>query len=199
MSIEFIGDDPERIFNPAEQEELTRKLLRLNEEINSSEGDVDYDRRFIQKLHLRLFSGIRDHAGRFRNRDYGEEYLIFGPNRSISAIEVSKCLDEYFEMAAKLIGELDNRIKNVQFVEDVIKVAAYLHAELIRIHPFRDGNGRVSRLAINIIFRRYRLPLHTFNFPRQEYFDALNHFYRTKDIDPLCELLIRVYYDQLIL
>ena len=29
-------------------------------------------------------------------------------------------------------------------------IAAYLHNELVRIHPFIDGNGRTSRLLMNL-------------------------------------------------
>ena len=29
-------------------------------------------------------------------------------------------------------------------------IAAYLHGELVRIHPFIDGNGRTSRLVMNL-------------------------------------------------
>ena len=29
-------------------------------------------------------------------------------------------------------------------------IAAYLHDELVRIHPFIDGNGRTSRLLMNL-------------------------------------------------
>ena len=29
-------------------------------------------------------------------------------------------------------------------------IAAYLHDELVRIHPFIDGNGRVCRLLMNL-------------------------------------------------
>ncbi len=197
MMIEFGGDDPERRFSLAEQEQLTRILLRLTEEINSSDKNTKYDRRFVQNLHFQLFSGVRDHAGRFREKGFGEEYLTFGPNRSASAEEVPERLELHFAEAARLFDQLDMLAQNLQFIEEVIKVAAFVHADLIRIHPFRDGNGRVSRLVMNLILRRYGFPLHTMNIPKQEYFDALNHFYETREIGPLCELLIRAYYDQL--
>lgn len=31
-----------------------------------------------------------------------------------------------------------------------VLVATYLHDELVRIHPFIDGNGRTSRLLMNL-------------------------------------------------
>lgn len=35
-----------------------------------------------------------------------------------------------------------------------ILTAAYLHDELVRIHPFIDGNGRTSRLLMNLYLLR---------------------------------------------
>ena len=34
-----------------------------------------------------------------------------------------------------------------------VLVAAYLHDELVRIHPFIDGNGRTSRLLMNLYLK----------------------------------------------
>ena len=36
----------------------------------------------------------------------------------------------------------------------LVVVAAYLHDELVRIHPFIDGNGRTSRLLMNLYLLR---------------------------------------------
>ncbi len=35
-----------------------------------------------------------------------------------------------------------------------VLLAAYLHDELVRIHPFIDGNGRTSRLLMNLYLLR---------------------------------------------
>ena len=38
--------------------------------------------------------------------------------------------------------------------EHPVLIAAYLHDELVRIHPFIDGNGRTSRLLMNLYLLR---------------------------------------------
>lgn len=47
-----------------------------------------------------------------------------------------------------LVSELFFQMQNIS---NPITRAIYLHHELIRIHPFADGNGRVTRLAKNWI------------------------------------------------
>jgi Fic/DOC family len=40
----------------------------------------------------------------------------------------------------------------------IIDLAAWAHAEWVRIHPFANGNGRTARLWANYVFVRYGLP-----------------------------------------
>lgn len=39
-----------------------------------------------------------------------------------------------------------------------VRLAAWAHAEWIRIHPFANGNGRTARMWANFLFMRYGLP-----------------------------------------
>jgi fido (protein-threonine AMPylation protein) len=40
----------------------------------------------------------------------------------------------------------------------VIELAAFAHAEWVRIHPFVNGNGRTARIWANLIMQRYGMP-----------------------------------------
>jgi hypothetical protein len=57
---------------------------------------------------------------------------------------------------------------------NAILQAAYAHHSLASIHPFQDGNGRMSR-AIGSVFtyRAISVPLLLFSDSRDEYYDAL--------------------------
>lgn len=45
-----------------------------------------------------------------------------------------------------------------QQIDDVIELAAWAHAEWVRIHPFANGNGRTARMWANWILMRYGMP-----------------------------------------
>lgn len=55
-----------------------------------------------------------------------------------------------------------------------IELAALLHHKLVYIHPFFDGNGRTSRLVMNVILMRAGYPLAVIlKNDRQKYYRAL--------------------------
>jgi len=61
--------------------------------------------------------------------------------------------------------------------DDVIQALAVVHAELILIHPFREGNGRLGRLLSVLMALQAGLPPLDFGGirgkTRQEYFQAI--------------------------
>lgn len=50
----------------------------------------------------------------------------------------------------------------------VISFAALAHGELLRVHPFANGNGRIARLLVAFICLRYGLPMFVHIKPRPE-------------------------------
>jgi Fic family protein len=201
MLIEPIDDDPIRKYTDVESSRLTKNILALSERIRSDDCKTkSYSTNLICSWHRQLFDGVRDHAGRHRNKDYGEDRLTFGPNRSTARADVPAELDRYALVCRNLISELNERMDNTlpaEFVGEVIKAALYLHAELIRIHPFRDGNGRIGRLLMTFILAKFDIPPLVIEAPRQEYIDCINHYYQQKDIEPLYNLSLRIYNNQL--
>jgi len=78
------------------------------------------------------------------------------------------------DLLQKLVIEANDRIDLVEG-NDILKLAAYIHYNLVNIHPFGDGNGRTSRLLMNYIQLYHGEPLvKIFTEDRAEYIDALN-------------------------
>lgn len=74
-----------------------------------------------------------------------------------------------------------------------MRLAAWVHAQLIGIHPFQDGNGRTCRLFMNCVLIRVGLRPVAFEVPKQEYNNCLNWYFAKDDIRPLESLCLRMY------
>ena len=74
---------------------------------------------------------------------------------------------------------------------------ARVHSDFERIHPFRDGNGRTGRLALDLVLvRRGYPPAIIFKRDRPSYLKALDRGDR-REYGPLAELIARAVKDSL--
>jgi excisionase family DNA binding protein len=91
----------------------------------------------ILKIHELIFSGILENAGNYRNCQVYIEGCNFTPP---SACEIPDLMKE-------LLHWLNNNPEELRPIE----LAAVFHHKIVSIHPFDDGNGRVSRLLTNLL------------------------------------------------
>ena len=71
-----------------------------------------------------------------------------------------------------------------------IELAAWTHAEFVKIHPFVDGNGRTSRMLMNyqLMFFGF-LPVSIDKETRLEYFEALEAYAVGGDLKPFADMV----------
>ena len=71
-----------------------------------------------------------------------------------------------------------------------IDLAAYTHAEFVRIHPFEDGNGRTARLIINYqLMISGFLPISIRKEDRLQCFETLEQYVAAGNLQPFSDLI----------
>ena len=107
-----------------------------------AKSDVEISERTIKEIHALVLHGInRENAGSYRS----VPVLISGSRHTPpQPYLIGKQMEDFM---------LHFQDMEAQKVHPVL-IAAYLHDELVRIHPFIDGNGRTSRLLMNLYLLR---------------------------------------------
>ena len=104
--------------------------------------DIEISERTIKEIHALILHGIdRENAGRYRT----VPVMISGSTHMPPQPYLIEKQMEDFMCRFRQMEE--------EKVHPVL-VAAYLHDELVRIHPFIDDNGRTSRLLMNLYLLR---------------------------------------------
>ena len=72
-----------------------------------------------------------------------------------------------------------------------IELAAFIHAEFVRIHPFQDGNGRTARLLLNFMLMKagYQ-PVIIEAKDRPAYYESLNDYAVTGNLENFYNLVL---------
>ncbi len=123
--------------------------------------EKDLSLQVILMWHKRLFDETKpDIAGKVRTHQVAISGSRFLPP---SPVEVQLLLREFFRW-------YDRNKHTIHPVE----LAAGVHLRFVAIHPFADGNGRMSRLLMNFVLHKHGYPL--LNIPyegRRGYYNAL--------------------------
>jgi fido (protein-threonine AMPylation protein) len=166
-----------RTYTDAEKQQLTSRLLEATTDIHGGAyAEHGIDTKLLCELHARMFADVRFHAGTCRGPTGSSEYLEFGPNRSTHRSKVKDELCQIFEQARRFIRSCDENPDDPNYERGAFRIAVWVHARVVQIHPFEDGNGRTSRLLLDAILVRLGLPTVVPEFPKQEYNEALNRF-----------------------
>ena len=106
----------------------------------------DVSMQTVLYFHRRLFEGTkRDIAGKLRDHEVrisGSRYVPPLP------VEVYPLLADFFKWYGKHRAKLNP-----------VELAGLVHLRLVTIHPFADGNGRVSRLMMNLVLNKHGFPM----------------------------------------
>jgi cell filamentation protein len=99
-----------------------------------------FEVKYILKIHKLALGHLYDFAGKTRTVNISKGGFMFPP-----ALALDNALKELDETILKSLP------KNYNSEDQLIKDIAMVHAELLFIHPFREGNGRTARLLANLM------------------------------------------------
>ncbi|MEK6924550.1 MAG: Fic family protein [Candidatus Micrarchaeota archaeon] len=123
--------------------------------------EKDLTLQIVLYWHKKLLESTKpDIAGQVRRHQVAISGSRFLPP---SPAEVPVLLDGFFKWYAKRKSRLHP-----------VELAALVHLKVVTIHPFGDGNGRISRLLMNFVLRKRGFPM--LNVPyenRGGYYHAL--------------------------
>ena len=119
--------------------------------IHESFDAIPINRNYILQLHKILFSYTQNsEAGKMKNvQNYisarypdGHTRILFTP---LDPFETPEALDRICEEFNCVIGNME--------LEPLIAIPVFIH-DFLCIHPFNDGNGRMSRLLTTLLLYR---------------------------------------------
>jgi Zn-dependent peptidase ImmA (M78 family)/fido (protein-threonine AMPylation protein) len=133
---------------------------------------------------LYQFSPFPEAAGAFRQTNN----IVLRSNFETSDYyDIIAQIMEVDKEVKRLVSDIEN-ISLTDFIDSVVQI----HHKMTVIHPFPDGNGRVSRAFLNWMFRIKGLPpVYLKHENKDRYLDALSKADDLGDFDPLIEIFYR--------
>ncbi|MDH2449322.1 Fic family protein (plasmid) [Priestia megaterium] len=172
------------------------KTMREHLEVINHRDAIAYVEEIVQKgepltewqiknLHRLVLKGIDDeYAGVYRD----QQVFIAGAKHTPPAPYLIK------EQMEQLIKWYENEAQKLHPVER----GAMLHAIFVGIHPFIDGNGRTSRLLLNLELMKAGFPAIVIKVEnRLAYYEALDKSHTTKNYQDFIQLIVKEVEDSL--
>lgn len=172
------------------------KTLREHLEVINHRDAIEYVEEIVQKkepfsewqiknLHRLVLKGIDiENAGVYRN----QQVFIAG----------AKHIPPAYYLINEKMEQLMNWYNNEGVHLHPVERGAVLHAIFVGIHPFIDGNGRTSRLLLNLELMKDGFPPVIIKVEnRLEYYKALDKAHTTEDYSDFISLVKKEVEDSL--
>lgn len=109
--------------------------------------------QFIKKIHFVGFGWIFPKtAGKFRRVE-----VTASNHMPPKYHQLSEFMDSYCKDLSERLKHLPT-LDKANFLEELVHFLAWAHHRFLWIHPFKDYNGRIGRLLINIVLLNLDLP-----------------------------------------
>lgn len=139
---------------------------------------------FIKHIHKICFNKTKKFAGKLRNVNVvikDAQGNIIHQGAPVNKVKY-------------LLNELCKWYEKHKKKYPPLLLAAILHNEFERIHPFQDGNGRVGRLLLNYVLLCHKYPpINICLNDRKRYYKCLQEYNRKNDVKSTLKFLISQY------
>jgi Fic family protein len=157
-----------------DDEEAEEYLKNLNESLNFVIDEIIDGNSFTSEIQLfQLLRLISPETNKLHPNSY---------RKSLVQIGAHICPEP--NLVPNLISEMLYKIEKLK--SPIVK-AIYLHHELIRIHPFLDGNGRITRIAKNwlLMYSLYPPIFINDSIEKKLYISTLSNSFKELEKKPL--------------
>ena len=160
-------------YSERDQKEVINHYRSFEMVINWIKNEKVFDEELLKDLHEELVRGILP-GGLYRNVNI---QIVGATHQPPDYVKVYDRMKRFFD-------RLD------MFEGSGLERAVYAHAEVSKIHPFLDGNGRLARLIMNyFLLKEGYLPVTIPLNKRADYFNALETFKVEKTLVPLVDFV----------
>lgn len=149
--------------------------------LETLEQKKDLSQQLVFDWHWKTFRQTKlDMAGKIRRhgvRITGSNYVPSSP------VELQPLLNEFFDWYS-----------GVKARANPVELAGLVHLRFVSIHPFSDGNGRISRVMMNFVLHRHGYPMLNIEYKgRAAYYRALERSQLSNDERPFMNWFFRRY------
>lgn len=158
------------IIDPDEMDRMEARALFKATDMLIREYDQEHQftAADICYIHKTWLGEIYEWAGRYRRINITKDDFTFA-----MAAQIHKLMEQFerYQLAQYTPCAFKKR-------KEVVKALAEVHTELLLIHPFREGNGRVARLLSLLMALQAELPILDFSLigghKKREYIKAVH-------------------------
>ncbi|MDD3127226.1 MAG: Fic family protein [Candidatus Izemoplasmatales bacterium] len=186
LSLDQVRDviDGHSIIGPQKEISEVKDACEAYEMINKYDG---FEEKDLLKAHGIIARSIDEEYGRYRNHPEG---VIDGQGNVIHIAPSEK-------MVPSLMGNLFDWLKKDKDTALLIKSCVF-HYELIFIHPFGDGNGRMARLWQNVLLMKWNnlfeyIPIESRIYKYQnDYYESIDKSNKSGNSNLFIEFMLKM-------
>ena len=174
----YCKEDNQKIIEVLGNIEMNKYCLETTDDINI------FKIKDLNKL-LYKFVPFPEYTGIFRTDD---NLILNGKIQPVGAADLLNKIVELNELINCLVVNIDK-----YSIPKYISIVADIHYQLTVLHPFNDGNGRVSRAFMNWLLRLKNLcPIYIDSENKEEYLEALHKIDLCNDTTCLQIIIVKV-------